>query len=54
MQSHNQYGKKGYTTKFRPWIVIHVEFFETKTEALKREKWFKSGVGRTYIKHHCL
>jgi predicted GIY-YIG superfamily endonuclease len=27
-----------------------VEEFETKSEALQREKWLKSGVGRDYIK----
>jgi putative endonuclease len=32
------------------WIVVHLEFFQNKTEALKREKWFKSGAGRDFIK----
>ncbi len=47
--SHNFLSKKGYTTRYRPWIVLYVEFYNSKTEALKREKWFKSGVGRKYI-----
>ena len=50
---HNN-GKKGYTQKFRPWKVIHVEFFEEKFEAMKREKYFKSGVGRDWIKSNIL
>jgi len=49
-KSHNYMSKKGYTIKFRPWKVIHVEFFTTKSEALKREKIFKSGKGREIIK----
>ena len=52
IKSHNQFDKKGYTAKFRPWVVVHVEFFETKSEAIKRENWFKSGVGRDYINNH--
>ena len=39
-----------FTKKFRPWVLIHIEFFANKSEALKREKWFKSGVGRDFIK----
>ena len=49
-KSHNFLSKKGYTIKFRPWQVIHVEFFSTKSEALKREKFLKSGKGREFIK----
>ena len=49
-KSHNYLSKKGYTIKFRPWYVIHVEFFTTKSEALKREKLFKTGKGREIIK----
>ena len=48
--SHNELGIKGWTIKFRPWIIIHTEVYETKSEAMMREKWFKSGVGREYIK----
>ena len=48
--SHNKYQTKGYTTKFRPWIVIHIEIFKSKSEAMAKEKWFKSGVGRESIK----
>ncbi|OUL60254.1 GIY-YIG nuclease family protein [Flavobacterium sp. AJR] len=37
--------------KFRPWEVIHVEFFSSKSEAMKREKYLKSGIGREFIKN---
>jgi len=53
-KSHNQLATKGYTLKFRPWIVIHVEFFETKIEALKREKQLKSSKGRSFIHQNIL
>jgi len=49
-KSHNYLATKGYTLKFRPWEVIHVEFFEHKYEALKREKQLKTSRGRDFIK----
>ncbi|EAZ95654.1 hypothetical protein FBBAL38_08130 [Flavobacteria bacterium BAL38] len=49
-KSHNYLSKKGYTIKFRPWEVVYVEFFTTKSEALKREKFLKTGNGREFIK----
>ena len=49
-KSHNYLSKKGFTIKFRPWEVIYVAFFTTKSEALKREKFFKTGKGREFIK----
>ncbi|MBA0884638.1 GIY-YIG nuclease family protein [Flavobacterium undicola] len=50
-KSHNHLSNKGYTLKFRPWIVIHVEFFDSKTEAMNREKHLKTGIGREFIKN---
>jgi putative endonuclease len=44
IKSHNIYGKDS-TAKHRPWIVVYVEFYLLKEEALKREKYFKSGRG---------
>ena len=53
-RSHNVLSKKGWTKSFRPWVVIHVEFYKSKTEALKREKNLKSGQGRAWIRNHIL
>jgi putative endonuclease len=50
-KSHNHLGTKGYTLKFRPWKVIHVEFFNSKSEAMQREKYLKTGIGREFIKN---
>ncbi len=50
-KSHNFLETKGYTLKFRPWKVIHVEFFYSKSEAMKREKYLKSGIGREFIQN---
>lgn len=49
-KSHNSLGIKGYTLKFRPWEVIHVEFYNGKQQALAREKYLKTGKGRAFIK----
>jgi putative endonuclease len=49
LQSHNELATKGWTIRFRPWVLIHSESFETKAEALKREKELKSASGRKFI-----
>jgi putative endonuclease len=52
--SHNFLGNKGWTIRYRPWKVIHIEIFEDKREALHREQFLKSGLGRQYIKENLL
>ncbi|EAZ83018.1 GIY-YIG nuclease family protein [Algoriphagus machipongonensis] len=47
---HNYKSTKGFTVRYRPWKVLHVEFFQNKKEALIREKELKSGKGREFIK----
>jgi putative endonuclease len=32
-----------------PWKLILSEEFETSAEAMRREKWYKTGVGRDWI-----
>jgi len=39
-----------WTKRGTNWKLIYKEEFESKTEAIKREKWFKTGVGREYLK----
>jgi putative endonuclease len=48
--SHNELSCKGWTIRYRPWKLIYTELFETKAEAMKRERWLKSGVGRDFIR----
>jgi putative endonuclease len=53
IQERLRYHDEGLShwTKFRdPWTLVHSEQYESKTEALKREKFFKSGKGREYLK----
>ena len=42
--SHSIFGKDS-TSLYHPWILVHVEFFSDKAEALRREKYYKSGSG---------
>jgi len=50
LKSHNELGIKGWSIKYKPWIVVLKEEYTEKNEAIKREKWLKSGIGRKYIK----
>ena len=50
-KSHNELETKGFTIKFRPWKVVYLEVYISKTEAMNREKWLKTGNGRIFIKN---
>jgi putative endonuclease len=52
--SHNELSNKGWTISYRPWKIIHIEAFETKADAMKREKFLKSGKGREFVKQEIL
>ena len=39
-----------YTKKGTNWRVIYWKEFETRSEAVKHEKWLKSGMGREWAK----
>ncbi len=49
LSEHNDTGF-GYTSKFRPWRLIHSERFITRKEAMARERYLKTGAGRDWIK----
>jgi len=49
VNEHND-GLVKSTKNRRPLILIYSEEFNTKSEALKREKFFKSGYGRSFLK----
>ena len=48
-KSHNILSKKGYTIRYRPWMVIYCEYFSEKSAAMQRESDLKSGKGRAWI-----
>ena len=45
---HNR-GNNKFTKGGIPWNLIYQEEFPTKKEALKREKFLKSGQGRVWL-----
>jgi putative endonuclease len=47
---HNNPINRGYTSRFRPWIVIYSEVQPYKRAAMRREKQLKSAKGRLFIK----
>ena len=49
LRSHNELAKKRYTVRYRPWVLIHTETFNIKSEAMAREKALKGGQGRKWI-----
>ena len=54
LRSHNKLGTKGWTVKYRPWQLIYKEEFESKKEAIRREKALKSSRGRAFIRQEVL
>lgn len=48
LKEHNA-GSNKYTSSRKPWVLIHQESFDSKMEALKREKFLKSGQGRKWL-----
>jgi putative endonuclease len=50
LAAHNHPENKNWTGKFQPWKVIYTESFQTKGEAMKREKELKSFRGREFIR----
>ena len=46
---HNELGTKGWTMRYRPWELLYTEIYQTKSEALQREKELKSGKERKFI-----
>lgn len=49
---HNSAGhnSRKFTSRHAgPWRVVHQEAFETRAEAMRREKWLKSGIGRCWL-----
>jgi putative endonuclease len=49
LREHNN-GKQKSTKAYRPWELIYSESFNSRADARKREKFFKSGTGREYLK----
>lgn len=51
LAEHNA-GKTRSTKAYRPWVKQYIEEFSNKTDALKREKYFKTRSGFRWLKEH--
>ena len=49
LRAHND-GLNPYTKGRGPWELMHSEEFPTRSEAMKREKFLKTGKGRDFLK----
>ncbi len=54
MKEHNSKSLSFWTKRGTDWNIIYQEDFELKSEALKREKWMKTGVGREFLKENVI
>ena len=52
--SHNELGKKGWTIRYRPWIVVYTEQYNEKSAALLREKELKTSRYRRWIREEII
>jgi putative endonuclease len=48
LNEHNK-GFSTYSKKYKPWEVIYSEIYDTKEDAVKREKYLKSASGRRLV-----
>ena len=53
LATHNA-GKVKSTKARRPWILHYNETFDTRTQAIKRERFFKSRSGYRWLKQHSI
>jgi putative endonuclease len=45
-------GRASHTKNRRPLRLVHFEYFASYSEALAREKYFKTGTGRDWLRAH--
>ena len=50
LKQHNA-GKTKSIKPFIPWEIFYFEEFQTREEAISREKYFKSAAGRRFLKN---
>jgi putative endonuclease len=48
LAQHNE-GFSPYTSGRGPWELVYNECYETRSEAIRREKFLKSGKGRKFL-----
>jgi putative endonuclease len=49
LEDHN-FGRVKSTKGYRPWILVYFENVGTRKDARQKEKYYKSGYGKEYLK----
>ncbi len=49
LNRHNDKSLSFWTKRGTDWELVFKEEYDNKADALKREKWFKTGVGREFL-----
>ena len=50
MEHNNPNNLHTYTANKGPWLLLLSEKYSTRSEAMKREKYLKTGAGRDFLK----
>lgn len=50
LEHNTNRNRKKYTSSRGPWQLLFYEAFATRAEAMKRERFLKTGKGRKYIR----
>ena len=48
LRRHNK-GDYRFTNGHRPWELVYKENYETRSEAVRRERFLKTGQGRVFL-----
>jgi putative endonuclease len=51
LNQHNA-GSNRFTKGGVPWVLLYTETYATRKEALRQERFLKSGVGRAWLDQH--
>ena len=49
LKQHNQ-GRSNWTSQDTNWKIVYTKDFKTRTDAIKFERWLKTGAGRDFLK----
>ena len=52
LTEHNSKSLSFWTKRGLDWKIVYTKEFSNKSEAMKYEKWLKSGIGRDFLKNN--
>ncbi len=52
LTEHNSKSLSFWTKRGSDWKIVYTKEFSNKSEAMKYEKWLKSGIGRDFLKNN--